>query len=176
MGWSNITWFAVDTTPPTITDVYQDPPSNDVLPVDTVSINVTVSDAVSGVKQVILSYTANNGTWFSVNATNVGQNIFNAAIPPFPSGTNVTYIVTAVDNANNTISTQQMGYKYQYHVVPELPTMLTLFLMMASTLFATVVYKRMREKNQKAPPRAHQSRAKASRAVTDSVKLHFVHK
>jgi parallel beta-helix repeat protein len=149
MGQSNITWFAVDTTPPTITDVYQDPPSNDVLPVDTVSINVTVTDAVSGVKQVILSYTANNETWFSVNATNLGQNIFNAVIPPFPSGTNVTYIVTAVDNVNNTISTRQMGYEYQYRVVPELPTMLILLLMMTSTLFATVVYKRTRERQIK---------------------------
>ncbi len=143
-GWSNITWFAVDTTPPTITDVYQDPPSNDVSPKDTVRINVTVNDGVSGVKQVILSYATNSGTWVSVNATNLGQNIFNAALPPFPSGTNVTYMVTAIDNVNNTISTQQMGYEYQYHVIPELPTMLTLFLLMASTLFATIVYKRTR--------------------------------
>jgi parallel beta-helix repeat protein len=144
MGCSNMTWFAVDTTPPTISDIYQDPPSNDVLPGDTVRINVTVSDAVSGVKQVILSYSANNGTWFSVNATSLGQNIFNAAIPPFPSGTNVTYAVTAVDNVNNTISTLQMGYEYQYHVVPELPIMLTLFALMASTLFAAIIFKRTR--------------------------------
>jgi parallel beta-helix repeat protein len=155
MGCSNMTLFAVDTTPPTITDVYQNPPANDVLPTDSVRINVTVSDAVSGVKQVILSYTTNNGTWFSVNATGQGQNIFSASIPPLPSGTNVTYMVTAVDNVNNTITTQQMGYGYQYQVVPELPIALILFALMASTLFAAIAYKRTRETNRKAPSHAN---------------------
>ncbi len=37
----------------------------------------------------------------------------------FSIGSNVTYVISAEDNAGNTISTEEMGYNYQYQVIPE---------------------------------------------------------
>lgn len=106
----------VDTTPPNIIDVSQIPLKDNVLSEHEVKVNATVTDDVSGVKQVILNYTIGNGTWFSKEMTNLEGNIYNATIPGFPNCTDVTYVIIAEDNANNTITTLAMGNEYQYHV------------------------------------------------------------
>ena len=136
--------FGPDTTPPNITDVSQFPFKNNVLPGDEVQVNATVTDDLSGVKQVTLNYTNGNGTWINVDMTNLVGDFWNATIPMFPYCTNVTYAIIAEDNANNRITTGEMGYEYQYHVVPEWPSFIILSLFMLFTLIAVALAKKIR--------------------------------
>jgi len=131
-----------DITPPVIENVSQQPTENNVYPDDKVMVYANVTDDMKGIKKVILNYTTSNGTWFTVEMTNLEGNVYNATIPQFPYGTNVTYIVIAEDNDNNTITTEQMGYEFQYGVIPEFPSMIILLLFMAATLLAVIVCKR----------------------------------
>jgi len=140
----NIVYFTVDTANPNITSVSQDPLTN-VLPDTVVKINATVTDATSGIKQVTLNYTTGEGTWISVEMTNLEEDIWNATIPALPYGTNVTYVIIAEDNAGNTITTEQIyGYKYEYPVVPEFPLLTVFFAFMLATLFLIIVFRKKR--------------------------------
>jgi parallel beta-helix repeat protein len=141
MGSATV-YFTIDTIKPDITNVAQDPPTN-ILPHTAVKINATVTDVTSGIKQVTLNYTTGDGTWITVEMTNLDEDIWNATIPAFPYGTNVTYVIIAEDNAGNTITTEQIyGYKYEYPVVPEFPLATVLFALMMTTLLAATVFKR----------------------------------
>jgi len=130
--------------PPTIANVSQTPAADNVLPEDEVKVNATVTDP-NGVKQVILNYTYTNstGTWtIVVNMTNLEGNIWNATIPAFPYGTNVTYRIIAEDNMNNTITTEDLGYEYQYSVIPEFLSLTTMLFILIVLTFSTAIYKR----------------------------------
>jgi len=142
MGTSSTVYFTVDTTPPNIIDVSQTPLEDNVLPEDEVKVNATVTDELSGVKQVFLNYTNGNGTWITVNMTNLVGNVWNATIPAFPYGTNVTYRIIAEDNMNNTITTEDLGYEYQYTVIPEFPTWTPMLLILIVLSIAIAIYKR----------------------------------
>jgi len=136
--------FAVDTTPPNITNVHQSPANDSVYPEDEVKVNSTVTDDISGVKQVILLYDVNSsGTWIGVeNMTNLEGDIWNATIPAFLYGTNVTYAISAEDNVGNAITTVEMGYEIQYQVIPEFSPLIVLSLFTIATLIAAIAYKR----------------------------------
>ncbi|NWG11709.1 hypothetical protein HXY33_08220 [Candidatus Bathyarchaeota archaeon] len=143
MGVSNKVCFGVDTTPPNITDVSQMPDADNVLPIDTVKVNATVTDNFSGVKQVILNYTTGNGTWITVNMSNLEENVWNGTIPAFEYCTWVNYTIMAEDNVGNTATTEEVyGYQYQYHVIPEFSQILVLLMPMAATLLTALLYKR----------------------------------
>jgi len=133
-----------DNTPPVIENVYQQPPSDSVYPDDKVVVYANVTDDLSGVKQVILNYTTNNGTWFSIEMTRLEGSLYNATIPEFPYCTNVTYVIIAEDNANHTITTVDMGYTYQYHVIPEFPSAIIMPLFIIVTMLIAMLYKRRR--------------------------------
>lgn len=132
---------AVDTTPPSITLVSQLPRKNNVLPEDEVRVNATVTDYLSEVKEVTLNFTNGNGTWITVDMTNVEADIWNAAIPPFPYGTNVTYIIIAEDIVNNT-TTEDLWYRSDYSVIPEFPSSMLMPLFMMATLIAVMIRRR----------------------------------
>jgi len=132
-----------DTTAPMIANVTQQPAKEDVYPDDKVTVYANVTD-LSGVKQVILNYTTNNGTWFNKEMTNLEGNTYNATIPQFPYSTNVTYVIIAEDNVNNTITTEEMGYELNYQVIPESPSSIITLLFMTATLPAVIVYRRKR--------------------------------
>jgi streptogramin lyase len=135
--------FTVDINAPNIMAVSQNPTEDNVLPTDEVEVNATVTDATSGVKQVILNYTNGEGTWITVDMTNLEENVWNGAIPSFPDSTNVTYVVTAEDNANNIITTEEVfGYEYKYSVIPEFPSLIILPLSMITTLIAIILYRK----------------------------------
>jgi hypothetical protein len=140
-------YFTVDTTKPNIANVVQDPLTN-ILPDTVVKINATVTDATSGVKQVLLNCTFTNSTstWYAVySMTHLTGDIWNATIMPCPYGTNVTYVIIAEDNACNTITTEQIyGYKYEYPVVPEFQLSSILFAIMLATLFSIIVFRKKR--------------------------------
>jgi hypothetical protein len=124
VGYSNTVYFTIDTVPPNITDVSQIPLENNVLPEDEVKVNATVTDNLSGVKTVTLiyAYANSSGTWMKIiDMTNIQGNVWSVTIPAFPHFTNVTYTIIAQDNAGNAITTEKIGYEYQYHVIPEFP-------------------------------------------------------
>jgi hypothetical protein len=134
-----------DTTPPLIKDVYQEPASDNVNFTDDVMVFANVTDDLSGVKQVILNYTWINstGTWHgTVIMDPLELDIYNGTIPRLPYCTNVTYVIIAEDNFNNTITTEEMGYEYKYHVIPEFPTEMILPLLATATLLAMLIRKR----------------------------------
>jgi hypothetical protein len=133
----------MDLTPPLIGNVYQQPTNQTrVLPTDQVIGYANVTDDLTGVKEAVLNYTTGNGTWFTAQMVNIAGDQYNATIPPFPYGTNVTYVVTAEDGAGNINSTQLMGLTYAYSVIPEFPSFLILLLFMIATLLAVIVYKK----------------------------------
>jgi len=136
-----------DSTPPLIENVHQEPENDTVTPDDEVMVYANVTDDQTGVKQVTLSYTTDNETWFIANMTNLEGNLYNATIPQFQYSTNVRYLIMAEDYANNTITTEEMGYTYQYHVVTEFPSFLILPLFMTATLLAVIVYRRKNTTN-----------------------------
>jgi len=135
--------FAVDTTPPNITNIHQLPANDSVYPEDEVKVNATVTDDLSGVKQVTLLYDVNSsGTWIEENMTQLEGDIWNATIPAFPYDTNVTYAISAEDNVGNAITTTEMGYNIQYTVIPEFSPLIILPMFMMASLIAVVAYRR----------------------------------
>ena len=144
MGASCKVYFSVDTTPPNITDVRQFPSKDNVFPEDEVEVNATVTDNLSGVKMVTLLYAYGNssGTWTGlVNMTKLEGNVWSGNIPKFPSGTNVTYAVSAEDNVGNSNTTAEVGYIVQYVAVPEFSSFLLLFFTTAA-ITAVIAHKR----------------------------------
>ena len=152
MGISDKVCFSIDTKPPNITNVHQFPRNDSVQAEDEVKINATVTDDVSGVKRVTLfyAYANSSGTWIRVvNMTKLEGDIWNATIPGFPSGTNVTYTISAEDNVGNRITTVEMGYDIQYSVIPEFTLLIILSLFATATLLAATAYTKRQNKNQK---------------------------
>jgi hypothetical protein len=137
-------YYGLDTTPPYISNVTQTPSQNSVSPEDEVQVNATVTDDLSGVKQAILNYTNNNGTWNTIDMTNIEGNTWNATIPTFPYGTNVTYNIIAEDNLYNIATTQVTGQEYQYNVIPEFSLFTILLFFMTTALLIIIA---LREKS-----------------------------
>jgi hypothetical protein len=115
-----------------------------VNPVDSVQVYANVTDNVSGVKRVALNITLSNGTMFTVEMTNLEGNLYNGTIQQFPYNTDVTYMILAEDNLNNTSTTTDLGYEYQYTVISEFPTLIILPLFMILSLLAALAYRRQR--------------------------------
>jgi hypothetical protein len=130
-----------DTTPPVIFKVSQSPHENNVHPEDMVKVNATVHDFLSEITFVGLNYTTGNGTWILVDMTNIEGDIWNATIPAFPKGTNVTYLIVAEDAFYNAITTYEaFGYNYQYEVIPKFSPLIPLSLLMIAIPLAALLY------------------------------------
>jgi hypothetical protein len=143
-----------DNTPPTIGTPYQNPPGQLVDPSvtlnvtqgSTVNVSVNITDAASGVKQVILSY--NNGSGWVNQTMSATGNLYAATIPGQPAGTSVTYYITAIDNVLNTARTPSDQLYYQYNVIPEFANFAVLLLILAvGTTLATVTSRTTKPKN-----------------------------
>jgi hypothetical protein len=131
MGMSDPVYFTVDTTSPNVLTVSQRPLKNQVQPKDEVEVSINVTDDTSGVKQIILSYTNGNGTWISLNMSNLGGNTWSGTIPSFPSGTNIAYEINAEDRANNIITTTEESYQ----VIEDLNTLYAILGAVIATVF-----------------------------------------
>ena len=139
--------IAFDNTAPEISDVTVSTEYD-------ITFNATVTDNLSGVKQVTLNYVYVNdmGTGSNnVNMTNIEGNVWSVAISQFLGNTTLTYTITAEDNDGNVITTNEV--EYEYYVAPEasspeLPlTLIAVALII--TLFAAatvvVIYRRRRK-------------------------------
>jgi len=131
-----------DTTNPSISTPHQEPET--VVPNQNVTISVNVTDIESGIAEVILSYSTDNGaTWNNETMTPQIGNTFMGQIPGFSEGTQVWYKVIAYDNAGNSETNDNIGQYYVYTVIPEFPTwLLLLFAFIVLTAAIILVKKR----------------------------------
>jgi nitrous oxidase accessory protein len=137
----NILSASLDITPPRISEPTQNPSSNTVQPSETVKISVNVTDDESGISQVILSYTTDNGTtWTNLNMQpNAATSSYEVEVPEQQPGTVVKYKIIAYDNAGNSVTKDNNGYYYTYQVIPEFPSMVALVVFLLTTLIATAL-------------------------------------
>jgi parallel beta-helix repeat protein len=139
-------WVPEDITPPTIGTPSRIP-DGDVFPDQEVTISVNVTDAISGVKNVTLFYTTNNGdTWTSLPMNyNSASGSYMATIPGQPAGTLVRYKIVAYDHAGNNATIDGTEAYCIYQVIPEFPQNPILILLMLTTLITTTLWKTKRK-------------------------------
>jgi hypothetical protein len=142
----------IDNTPPEMSDPWQDPPANSVQPFQNVTVWVNVTDYGTGIKNVTLWYSINNGTsWTILNMTALpipsdSWITYEATIKGYENCTWITYKIIAYDNAGNNATKDNNGYDYQYHVIPEFPSMPILILLILTTLITTTLWKTKRKR------------------------------
>jgi hypothetical protein len=132
----------LDTTPPNITDVSQNPPKDSVPPENEVKVNATVTDDSGDVKRVtlVLAFSNGSGTWIRIiEMTNIEGNVWNATIPSFPYATDVSYTIMAEDNTGNINSTEELEYRYQ--VIPEFQSFIIVPIFMMASVLTLAAYK-----------------------------------
>lgn len=136
--WVNV---SEDNTDPFIGSLYQEP----LEPKDgeEVTILVNVTDGESGVYNVTLSYSINEGTnWTDVPMINLTGDTYVGEILGLPNGTKVLYKITAYDNAGNFVVDDNATQCYVYTVIPEFPATIFLPLFIILTLVAVILRKR----------------------------------
>jgi hypothetical protein len=139
--------YFIDNIPPEISEPWQDPMPDNVQPLQNVTVWVNVTDYGTGIKNVTLWYSINNGTtWTPKNMTQIATNTFQATIPGYEYSTWVTYKTIAYDNAGNNAAKDNNGYGYKYHVIPEFPSTPILILLMLTTLITTALWKTKRKR------------------------------
>ena len=138
-----IEYVVPDETPPVV-GVPIRTPSGNIEPDQQVKVSVSITDAVSGVKNATLLYTVNDGTiWTTMPMNfNSASGYYEATIPSQPKDTVVKYEIIAYDNAGNYRFSDNNGQFYVYVVVPEFPSFLILSLFMIATLLVVILYKR----------------------------------
>jgi uncharacterized repeat protein (TIGR01451 family) len=139
------TTIAIDSIQPSIGTPIQNPPGQP-LPTQSVTISVNVTDATSGVKNVTLSYTIDDGvTWIDLPMNyNSSTSLYEATIPMQSAATTVKYKFTAYDNTDNQAIEDNAGQYYVYTIVPEIQSFLLLLLLIAVTLLAAVLLRKKR--------------------------------
>ena len=133
-----------DAEPPEIHSPSHEP--EEPLWTDTVKVSVNVTDDLSGVHDVILSYRTNEElSWTNKTMTyNPTTLLYEVNIPPQAIGTNVTYMITAHDNAGKPALDNNAGQYFIYAVIPEFSSAIILLLTMAlSTLTIILIKKRL---------------------------------
>jgi nitrous oxidase accessory protein len=138
---------SLDITPPEIGEPVQTPSNNTIQPTEKVKISVNVTDDESGISQVILSYTTDNGTtWTNLNMQmNATTNSYEVEVPEQQPGTVVKYKIVTYDNAGNSAIKDNNGYYYTYQVIPEFPSPIILLLFILTTMIS-VIFVKEREK------------------------------
>lgn len=135
----------VDDVPPEIGVPYHTP--TEPMPNQEVKVDVNVTDAVSGVREVILSY-SNDTLWTNVTMILVGGDTYTGNITAMPYQTQVKYRIIAHDNADNTAVNDNSGLFYTYTVIPEFSSIQILAVLMAITLIATFFSRKKRLKKK----------------------------
>jgi len=117
--------------------------NDEVLPSQEVKVSVRVNDTKSGVKNVTLSYTTDNGTSWTDIPMNYSTTIgfYEAIIPKKPAGTLVKYEIVAFDRQNNKSVENNSRQYYVYTVIPEFMAIMFLLILLFSTVVIFVVKK-----------------------------------
>ena len=130
----------VDEDPPFIDYPLQEP-SVDIMPDQQVKVSVYVSDDVSGVKNVTLSYTTDNGSSWTDAPMNYNTltYMYEANITGQPAGTWVKYQIVAYDVAENMAVQDNAGEFFVFSVIPEFSSVIVLPLFIAILLIAVTL-------------------------------------
>jgi SagB-type dehydrogenase family enzyme len=132
---------ALDITPSTIGTPSQHPDPTAVEPNQNVTVYAEVSDEGVGVREVILSYSIDEGqTWTNTSMINISNNSYVGEIPGFEKDIYVLYKIIAYDNANNVAVEDNAGEYYVYTVISEFQQ-LTILIFLIATLIAAILTK-----------------------------------
>jgi predicted GH43/DUF377 family glycosyl hydrolase len=135
----------VHARPPDIGEPVQDPPEG-VEPHQNVTVTVNVTDLGTGIHNVTLWYSKDNGTtWIPLNMTEISTNTYQAIIPGCENCTWITYRIIAYNNAGNQTTKDNNGYGYKYHIIPEFTSPLILPLLTSATLTGMVFLKKKKK-------------------------------
>lgn len=141
MGSSYAVWFNVDVKPPNI-ETPTRMPEGDVEPYQEVMVSVNVTDEISDVEMVILSF-QNDTSWYNTTMDfNQATSLYEASIPGQLFDTLVKYKVIAYDEAGHSAVNDNEEENYIYMVVPEFSSALILFTALAITTFILVLAKK----------------------------------
>lgn len=122
-----------DGTAPTIGDASQNPSYDAVEPSQKVTVSVEVTDEGTGVRDVILSYSTNEGqTWTDTAMTNTAGNMYSGEIPGFEEEIRIQYRILAYDNSDNLAVEDNAGNYYVYTVIPEFQFLILSFVALTS--------------------------------------------
>ncbi|MEM3578027.1 MAG: PQQ-binding-like beta-propeller repeat protein [Candidatus Bathyarchaeia archaeon] len=134
----NITF---DDVSPTIYQPIQSPSHDNVFPNQPVRVFALMSDVGTGIKNTTLYYEVNeNGTWIPREMhLNESIGLYETEIPGYPENTLIKYKILAYDYAGNGVEQNGTGSYYPYTVIPELPTILMLTLLIATTTSVLVI-------------------------------------
>ncbi len=137
-----------DTVPPSINPPSHYPETPDEW--ENVTVSVKVTDGESGVKNVTLSYTINNGTsWTNLTMDyNSKTGLYEVTIPGQQYCTWVKYKIIAFDKVGNQAINDKAGQLYVYHVIPEFPTWASILLILCVFAGVSVILRRKMQ-NQK---------------------------
>lgn len=137
-------YSSYDTTKPSIGTPLREPET--VILHQNVTISVNVTDAESGIAEVILSYSTDNGTtWNNATMSPEIGDTYMGQILGFSEGIHVWYRIIAYDNAGNVETNDNLGQYYVYTVIPEFSTlipMLIIMIFMTTTLLFLKVKRR----------------------------------
>jgi len=132
---------SADVTPPSISNVSQEPEIPD--DGETATITAIVTDAESGVYNVVLSYsTDGEQTWNNVTTIKTIGDTYEGQIPGLPAGTEVQYQIIAYDNVGHPAVENNAGEYYVYTVIPEFPSIALIAIFMILSLLATILIKK----------------------------------
>ena len=126
-------------------------PEDDVQLGQEVKVSVNVTDSLSGVESVLLSYNLNNSlVWNNLTITfNSTSGLYEAIIQGQQADTLVKYIIIAYDNAGNYKIDDNNRQYYAYTVIPEFPSAIILPLFMILSILAVALTKHKNLRKQR---------------------------
>ncbi len=143
----------IDETPPHVDSPAHEPET--AMPYQNVTVSVNVTDELSGVREVILSYSASDGAnWINTTMTKAVL-AYRGIIFGYPEGTNISYKILAYDNKGNVAINNNTGLYYVYTVIPEFSTLPMLLTTIFVTTTLIVLRVHIKSKHPSSKARAH---------------------
>jgi len=140
----NLTEIKLDKTAPAIGEPTQQP-DGEIQPDQSVSVLVNVQGITSGVKNVTLLYTIDDGgSWVELEMIySATSDNFQASIPGQAEGTSVEFKLVAYDNTGNGEVDDNGGQYYVYSVVPEFSSLIILTVIFAVAFVAVTIFRKL---------------------------------
>jgi hypothetical protein len=126
-------------------------PSGDVPPNQEVKVSVNVTDSESGVKNVTLFYTMDDGVIWENETMNFNQTtgLYEAIIRGQPAETCVKFKIVAYDHFENNATIDGTTPQCTYRVIPEFSSIMALLLSTILTFLFIISLKRKEQKSNK---------------------------